>query len=149
METLRGVSKVLLFDQNRDFILQKRDQNAGIEQPGKLSLFGGGVESDETNCEAAKRELEEEIGVEVNDSDLAYITSEVVANGTETIYVHYFLLKTTLNVLELVINEGKSTTMRLEELKESQNLTPLLRNAAQKVWLEDAAKQVHPPLIRI
>jgi 8-oxo-dGTP diphosphatase len=51
---------IVLDDQDR-FLVQQRDNIAGIFYPGKIGLFGGHREDDETFLDCAVRELHEEL----------------------------------------------------------------------------------------
>lgn len=64
---MREFAAVILLDAEGKFILQLRDDDPKITDPGKLSLFAGGVEQGETHLMAAERELFEETTLERND----------------------------------------------------------------------------------
>ena len=57
-----GAVAAIIVTPNRDFLLQHRDDKAGIWFPGSWSLFGGSIEPNETPGQALMRELSEEIG---------------------------------------------------------------------------------------
>ena len=57
--------KAVIYDQEGRFLLQHRDNIAGIVEPDRWSLFGGGVEENETLTEALERELLEELSCRV------------------------------------------------------------------------------------
>lgn len=59
------VVKALIHDRRGRFLLQHRDNMAGIIEPDCWSFFGGGVEEGETLREALERELREELSCEV------------------------------------------------------------------------------------
>ena len=48
------------------YLLQLRDQRPGIYFPNYWGLFGGAIENGESECAALKREIIEELGLEVN-----------------------------------------------------------------------------------
>ena len=59
------VVKAVIYNQQGRFLLQHRDNITGIIEPDRWSLFGGGVEKNETLIEALERELGEELSCEV------------------------------------------------------------------------------------
>ena len=60
---MREIASSLLFDTAGRFLFQQRDNIAGITEPGKIGLFGGHREGDETFLECIAREVSEEIGI--------------------------------------------------------------------------------------
>jgi 8-oxo-dGTP diphosphatase len=58
----REISGAIVIDTRGRFLLQARDDVEGILHPGKVGLFGGHREGDETHLECMVRELHEEIG---------------------------------------------------------------------------------------
>jgi len=69
-------ASLIIFDENRGILLQKRADN------GKWCYHGGSVEPNEKVEEAAKRELFEEVGLKAGKINLY-----IVASGTEQ---HFF-----------------------------------------------------------
>jgi len=57
----REVAAALIIDTRGRFLLQQRDDIPGILFPGKIGLFGGHREGEETFLECAVREVHEEI----------------------------------------------------------------------------------------
>jgi 8-oxo-dGTP diphosphatase len=57
----REVAAALIIDTRGRLLLQQRDNIPGILFPGKIGLFGGHREGDETFLECAVREVHEEI----------------------------------------------------------------------------------------
>ena len=63
---LQEVVSVFIRSNNGSYLLQLRDKKPSIAFPGHWGLFGGAIENGESVCEAASRELEEEIGYRAN-----------------------------------------------------------------------------------
>jgi 8-oxo-dGTP diphosphatase len=61
----RDIAGAILIDTRGRMLLQQRDDIAGIVQPGKIGLFGGHRESDETFLECVVRDVSEEIGYRI------------------------------------------------------------------------------------
>ena len=60
---MREIASTLLLDTAGRFLFQQRDNIAGITEPGKIGLFGGHREGNETFLECIAREVSEEIGI--------------------------------------------------------------------------------------
>jgi|SRR5687768_906964 8-oxo-dGTP pyrophosphatase MutT (NUDIX family) len=58
---IREIAAALLIDVNGNLLLQRRDNIPDIIQPGKVGLFGGHREGEETFLECVVREIAEEI----------------------------------------------------------------------------------------
>ena len=58
----RETTGAILIDTLGRFLFQLRDNVVGITNPGKIGLFGGHREGDETFLECIVREIHEEIG---------------------------------------------------------------------------------------
>jgi 8-oxo-dGTP diphosphatase len=59
----RAISFAILIDTQGRFLLQQRDDVPDIVAPGKIGLFGGHREGNETFFECVVREVEEETGL--------------------------------------------------------------------------------------
>src|SRR5213082_3324237 len=68
---LKRVAGVILYREGR-VLLQHRDDDPAIRWPGAWAIFGGHVEAGETPEQAARRELEEELGLRL-DGDLSLV----------------------------------------------------------------------------
>jgi 8-oxo-dGTP pyrophosphatase MutT (NUDIX family) len=58
----RRAAAAIVFDTSGRLILQQRDDIPNILNPGKIGLFGGHLEGDETFLECVVREIHEELG---------------------------------------------------------------------------------------
>src|SRR5215468_6548023 len=71
----REVAAALLIDTRGRFLLQQRDNVPGILFPGKIGLFGGHREGDETFLECAVREVHEEISYFISPERFEHLAS--------------------------------------------------------------------------
>jgi 8-oxo-dGTP diphosphatase len=62
LSMLREGASAILFDADGNLLLQLRDNLPNIRDPGKVSLFGGRREGDESFLDCIVREVHEEIG---------------------------------------------------------------------------------------
>jgi 8-oxo-dGTP diphosphatase len=71
----REITGAILIDTSGRLLLQQRDDVAGILHPGKVGLFGGHREGDETFLECVVREIHEEISYFVPAERFEYLAS--------------------------------------------------------------------------
>jgi 8-oxo-dGTP diphosphatase len=85
-----GVDCIVLTQDNR-IILQKRGDNWN-HFPGYLASFGGQIEAGETPMRALIRELNEELGAQVKESDVVSLgaVTEAITGHTELIHVYFW-----------------------------------------------------------
>ncbi len=74
----------VLIVQDGIYVVQERDDKPHISDPGKYSLWGGGVEQGETPEQAAVREVLEETGVIISIDDLVSLTKFKVIGTSAT-----------------------------------------------------------------
>lgn len=81
----------LILTADNQILLQKRSQQCHTF-PGKISTFGGKIESNETPSQALKRELLEELGADVSEEDLIFMgaVTELVTQHTDLIYEYFW-----------------------------------------------------------
>ncbi|AKG91183.1 ADP-ribose pyrophosphatase [Geoglobus ahangari] len=84
---LVGVGAVVI--RNGKILLVKR---ANEPNKGKWSVPGGLVRAGETLEEALKREMREELGVEVEVGDVACVTDEIFYDGEKRVEYHYVVI---------------------------------------------------------
>lgn len=124
----REIACAILIDLHGRFLFQRRDNVPNILYPGKIGLFGGHREGDETFLECAVREVHEETGYLASSQRFEHLWSYVgtdyaVDGGTLT--GEYFVLRDvpvdTLEVSEgsLVIAERKNLPCLAEEFAPS------------------------------
>ncbi len=97
------VSTTIIINRNGHILLMLRDNKPGILNPGCWGLIGGHAEKGETPLGTAAREIEEETGIHIEESDLSFLKSI----ETEEKIRHVFLLKGAWTDLDIVRGEGQ------------------------------------------
>lgn len=100
------------------YIMQSRGFNPGIHNPGGVSLFGGGLEGDETPLECLSRELLEEIELEVRDAELLWVSQGLSPDKITPAERYHYLIRD-VELSSLVLHEGDAIlVMTFEEIQE-------------------------------
>ena len=128
----RETASALLIDTAGRWLLQQRDDIPGILYPGKVGLFGGHREGNETFLDCVVREVHEEVSYFVPPEQFEYLTERhgvdpAVEGGT--IYGHVFVARD-IPSDRLVITEGSLLIVSPDELSRIEpNLAPSARLA--------------------
>ncbi len=96
---IREVVSVFLRAKNGSFLMQLRDDKPYIVFPSNWGLFGGSIEKGESACEAASRELEEEIELCVAPQKIYEFRHYSQSNYN--VHTYYCHLKNSLSKLNL------------------------------------------------
>ncbi len=85
----RYVSCIVL-TQDLRILLQTRDETKAF--PGYVSTFGGGIEANEMPIQALIRELHEELGANVNESEVISFgtITDAISKYTELVYLYFW-----------------------------------------------------------
>jgi UDP-N-acetylmuramate--alanine ligase len=130
---VKQVANVLVIDQAGRFILQKRDDNPLINNPGMITGFGGAVEAGETLREAAYRELHEETNLVFTTDQLVYHTTifqPLVNDGTSRWVTYYTFHAADISHLEVYEGQGYVPVSPTDDF-DDYNLSPTVRQAMQ------------------
>ena len=118
------VAKVILFDRNQQVLIYLRDNKPSISYPNYWDLLGGMVEIDESPQIALIREVQEEIGVHLEEIDeLGHYISK------EGSVFHLFWGKIDATPDELTLTEGQQLTSMAIENRTSYRFPPVLEQA--------------------
>jgi 8-oxo-dGTP diphosphatase len=71
----REISFAILIDSQGRFLFQQRDDVPGIVAPGKIGLFGGHREADETFLDCVVREVQEETGLALSPVNFVHVAT--------------------------------------------------------------------------
>jgi 8-oxo-dGTP diphosphatase len=129
---LREGAAAILFDTDGHLLLQLRDNVPHIRDPGKISLFGGRREGNESFLDCIVREIHEEIGYY-----LAPMRFECIGRWDGPDYAfpgHHFrgeiFLARSVPVAQLKITEGRLRIVPVEEIDQIRSsLSPPARYA--------------------
>jgi 8-oxo-dGTP pyrophosphatase MutT (NUDIX family) len=133
----REVACALLLDARGRLLLQRRDDIPGILQPGKLSLFGGHREDNETFLECVVREIEEEIGHAIPAARFVHLST---FNGADpdrqggTLLGEFFVVRH-VDPDMLVVIEGRLQVVAPEEFAAlDAEFTPMTRFVIEQLY---------------
>jgi 8-oxo-dGTP diphosphatase len=94
---------VILRDTQDRYLLQLRDSNSATFGSGQWGIFGGRLEQGETPRCAALREIHEEIGVTLKNSDIAAFAKCQSAHGTR---LYAFTTPRRIAPIDITLGEG-------------------------------------------
>lgn len=118
----------LLVDTNGKLIAQQREDKPGITNPGMVSLFGGTSHEGESPIETLRRELQEELELEVNSSNLLLQTIKH-ENGTNVACSIYIV--TGVDAEKLKLYEGAGFAVGTPEDLLSRSVTGVTQQAIE------------------
>ena len=103
MEQKREAVKAVIHS-NGKILLQLRDKKPNIFYPGVWGLFGGSVDNGEKPIDALKRELLEEIGLDIKGAKFLFKWDHYIYNSV----LHFFSVPLTVELTSLSLNEGQA-----------------------------------------
>lgn len=109
------------------YLMQLRDSKQDIWYPGRWGLFGGAIEPDEDPMGALKRELLEELELEIETAEFfARIDFDLASLPLPRFYRSYYVVSISRAVeSRLVVHEGAAKRLfRGYEILEQPNVTP-------------------------
>lgn len=124
----------LLITPEGEIILQQREDKPGIVNPGLVSMFGGTIKRNDTVMGGLRRELMEELELDVSHKEVRELGKFFKTKETDGVdwEVNVFVV---LNVLlsELKLHEGKEIfCASKDEILKSDKLTRMTRLAVEK-----------------
>jgi len=131
-ETNVGVHALLITKEGK-IILQQRDNNPGIVNPGLISIFGGTIKAKDNLEQGLRRELLEELELNIDDllvTKLGTFLKTKELDGLDWV-INVFVVKN-VELENLKIHEGKGFVCDYpEELLKSDKLTRITRPVLQ------------------
>jgi 8-oxo-dGTP diphosphatase len=134
----REVAAAIVFDTSGRLLLQLRDDIPGILCPGKLALFGGHREGDETFLECVVREIQEELSYFISPAKFQLVT-QLIGPDAEVvggiIRAEFFVTRN-VPADKLLVTEGRLRILEVDKLGEIKDeLTPHSRFALEAAGL--------------
>lgn len=117
-------SGIILLTNDKKIILQRRDKKKSIDNPNKLSVFGGRSEGKETPIQCAVRELKEETTLDVKATSLIPIKELSYPLGDSKWMLCTYYLFEGVDVNSITLNEGQFIEIwNINEVVENKKLT--------------------------
>lgn len=135
---MREIAAAVVFDTSGRLLLQQRDNIPGILCPGKVALFGGHREGDETFLDCVVREIREELSYSIPPASFELIAKFAgpdaeVPGGT--INAEFFVTRD-VPVRDVSVTEGRLKILDVGKLGEIRHeLTPHSRFALEALGL--------------
>ena len=128
----REIAGAIIIDTLGRFLLQQRDNVVGIVHPGKVGLFGGHREGDETYLECVVREVREELTFQIPAERFEHLASwdgpDLDVDGG-TLCADFFITRD-VPADALFITEGTLLTIEMQYVTTIEhNLAPSARFA--------------------
>ena len=112
-----SVGAIIKFDNK--YLLQLRDDKPNIYFPNYWGLFGGATEANEEPIDAVRREILEEISLEIKNGSI-FLTLTIETKFFENIRKRIFFKCNIDSASSIVLNEGQS--FKFYEFNEIQSL---------------------------
>ena len=125
-----GESVKAVIHSDGKILLQLRDEKPNIYYPGVWGLFGGNVEPNEKPIDALKRELLEEIELDIKDTKLLFSWDHYKYNSV----LHFFSVPLTVELTSLSLNEGQAMEFFSIEHTSRISMEPSLKLNLCKVF---------------
>ncbi|MFA6255624.1 MAG: NAD-dependent DNA ligase LigA [Candidatus Absconditabacterales bacterium] len=114
-------TNIILETKDGKYLFQKRDHNTKAS-PGKITLFGGSTEKNESHEEGIIREIQEELEGKIDKKDLVEI-GNFASHVVKDKYIKIFYISG-IDETKLTIHEGESMEiLSLEEAEKSKEVT--------------------------
>ncbi len=132
MKITDGAKIFIKNDALNKYLFVLRDNKPNIPNPNMWGLLGGGIEPGENPVDTIKRELAEEINIDV--FDIQKIHSQKLVHNVQgqkyEITGHYFVGKTDVEDLSGVkLNEGQKVAyFSLKEIIQKDNVSPIIKD---------------------
>jgi 8-oxo-dGTP pyrophosphatase MutT (NUDIX family) len=124
---MKRFASVILIAEDGRVLLQRRDNNAEIKDPGMLSIFAGAALHGEAPEQTALREIEEEATLSLTPNDVTFV-GEATYNGHHSmVFVAH-----AIEPSSITIREGAGVeAIALRSLHERTDIAPISKIALE------------------
>jgi 8-oxo-dGTP pyrophosphatase MutT (NUDIX family) len=124
---MKRFASVILIAEDGRVLLQRRDNNAEIKDPGMLSIFAGAALHGEAPEQTALREIEEEATLSLTPNDVTFV-GEATYNGHHSmVFVAH-----AIEPSSITIREGAGVeAIALQSLHERADIAPISKIALE------------------
>ncbi|MFA5131141.1 MAG: NUDIX hydrolase [Patescibacteria group bacterium] len=129
----------LLITNLNEVILQQRDINA-IINPERVALFGGQVEDNENIEDALKREIKEEISIDIDNYQFFGLYKKILATHGEDCECYVYLAKN-IKTDKIIVNEGSGYILvSANNDYLNKNFTLITQNVLKDYFVPDSSE---------
>jgi len=120
----RRFAGAFLINERGDVLLQLRDSDPSIDNPGKISVFGGSLEANENYRDGLIRELKEELNALFCDSELKFLSKIRKTESGITTDCEFYYIKLVDDLKSYTVSEGTGLILELSRAHLDDRLTP-------------------------
>ena len=124
---MKRCASVILIAEDGRVLLQRRDNNAEIRDPGMLSIFAGPALHRETREQTALREIEEEPTLRLTPNDVTFVGEATYNGHHRMVFVAH-----AIEPSSITIREGAGVeAIALRSLHERTDIAPISKIALE------------------
>lgn len=97
-------TQIILVNPDNQVLMYLRDDKPDILYPNQWCLLGGMIEPDETSAECIVREIDEEIGIQLDPATVTHLCTRDLDFGIE----HTFTAPADFDINDVVLTEGQA-----------------------------------------
>lgn len=112
---------VWVLNERNEVLIQKRSANKK-QAPNKYGLCAGHIDPNETEKEAAVREVFEETGVKINEEDLQFIDIYVNTDEGNKHFKYIYLVRTDKKIEDMVMQEEEVSELKFITIPELEKI---------------------------
>ena len=105
----RAIVSALIYSKDNKLLMGKKDPNKGGVYHDCWHISGGGIDEGEDNLQALKREILEEVGIDISDQKIDFVTDKDRGISEKTLPTgEKVIAEMQFNVYKVVLNKDSS-----------------------------------------